>query len=73
MTIAVDWDFLKASNQIKKPTTAGILTFMSRMNFLLIGVEHEKSSITSGPGETPKLPHTTELADLSLFRVKLSV
>ena len=28
----------------------GILTFMSRKNFMLSSVEHEKSFITSGPG-----------------------
>ena len=31
------------------PTTVGILTFMSRKKFMLSGVEHEKSFITSGP------------------------
>ena len=30
----------------------GILTFMSRINFKLSCVEHEKSFITSGPGST---------------------
>ena len=33
---------------VKMPTTVGILTFMSRKNFMLI--EHEKSFIISGPG-----------------------
>ena len=28
----------------------GILTFMSRINFMLSRVEHERSFITSGPG-----------------------
>ena len=34
---------------VKMPTIVGILTLMSRINFLLSGVEHEKSFITSGP------------------------
>ena len=33
---------------VKMPTSVGILTFMSRMNFMLIWVEHGKSFITSG-------------------------
>ena len=37
---------------VKMPTTVGILTFISRKNFMLSGVEHEKSFITSGPGAT---------------------
>ena len=35
---------------VKMPTTVGILTFMSRKNFMLSSVEHEKSFTTSGPG-----------------------
>ena len=35
---------------VKMPTIVGILTLMSRKNFMLSGVEHEKSFITSGPG-----------------------
>ena len=34
---------------VKIPTIVGILTFMSRINFVLSCVEHEKK-ITSGPG-----------------------
>ena len=34
---------------IKMPTIVGILTFMSRINFVLSWVEYEKSFITSGP------------------------
>ena len=34
---------------IKMPTIVGILTFLSRKNFMLNCVEHEKSFITSGP------------------------
>ena len=34
---------------VKMPTIVGILTFMSRINFVLSRVEHEKSSITLGP------------------------
>ena len=35
---------------VKMPTIVGILTFMSRINFVLSFVEHGKSFITSGPG-----------------------
>ena len=35
---------------VKMPTIVGILTFMSRKNFMLNSIEHEKSFITSGPG-----------------------
>ena len=34
---------------VKMPTTVGILTFMSRKNFMLSSVEHEKSFTISGP------------------------
>ena len=34
---------------VKMPTNVNILTFMSRKNSMLNGVEHEKSFITSGP------------------------
>ena len=33
----------------KMPTIVGILTFMSRINFMLSLVEYEKGFITSGP------------------------
>ena len=35
---------------IKMPTIVGILTFMSRINFVLNLVEYENSFITSGQG-----------------------
>ena len=35
---------------VKMPTIVGILTFMSRKNFMLNRVEHKKSFITLGPG-----------------------
>ena len=35
---------------VKMPTIVGILTFMSRINFVLSLVEHGKSFLTSGPG-----------------------
>ena len=35
---------------VKMPTIVCILTFMSRKNFMLNRVQHEKSFITSGPG-----------------------
>ena len=34
---------------VKMPSIVGILTFMSRKNFLLSSIEHEKSFRTSGP------------------------
>ena len=34
---------------VKMPKIVGILTFMSRINFVLSLVEHEKSFITLGP------------------------
>ena len=34
---------------VKMPTIVGVLTFMSRINFMLSRVEHGKSFITSGP------------------------
>ena len=39
---------------VKMPTLVGILTFMSRMYFMLSWVEPEKSFITSGPGSSFK-------------------
>ena len=36
---------------VKMPTVVGILTFMSRKNFMLSRVEHEKV-ITSGPDQS---------------------
>ena len=39
-----------AKKNVKMSTIVGILTFMSRVNFVLSWVEHEKSFITSGPG-----------------------
>ena len=41
---------------VKMPTIVGILTFMSRKNFILSRVEHEKTLITSGPGRGIVLP-----------------
>ena len=35
---------------VKMPTIVGILIFMSRKNFMLSCIKHEKSFITSGPG-----------------------
>ena len=37
---------------VKMSTIVGILTFMSRIKFVLSGVKYEKSIITSGPGLT---------------------
>ena len=35
---------------MKMPTIVGMFIFVSRGNFVLSSVEHEKSFITSGPG-----------------------
>ena len=37
---------------VKMPTIAGILTFTSRINFVLSSVEHEKSFIISRPKQS---------------------
>ena len=42
--------FIRLIN-VKMPTFVGILTIMSRINFLLSRVEHEKSFITPGPDQ----------------------
>ena len=34
---------------VKMPTIVGILTFMSRINFVLSSVEYKENCITSGP------------------------
>ena len=39
---------------VKMPTIVGILTFISRINFVLSRVEHEKSFITLGPESVKK-------------------
>ena len=38
---------------VKMSTIVGILTLMSRINFVLSCVEHEKISIIAGPGPIP--------------------
>ena len=43
-----DTVFIMLTN-VKMPTIVGILTFMSRINFVLSQVEHEFFFITSGP------------------------
>ena len=43
------------------PTIVGILTFMSRINFVLSQVEYEKSFITSGPDQATKLLKQTTI------------
>ena len=50
---------------VKMSTIVGILTFMSRKNFMLSEVEHEKSFITSGPGKRA-IPFPIELKSSSL-------
>ena len=44
------WCFFILLINVKMPTVVGILTFTSRINFMLIWVEHQKSLITLGPG-----------------------
>ena len=56
---------------VKMPTIVGILTFMSRKNFMLCWVEHEKSFITSGPGFAIRRPENS-LCQLSSKRVPFS-
>ena len=48
---------------VKMPTIVGILTYMSGKNFMLNWVEHEKSFITSGPGQI------TFLFNLNLYSI----
>ena len=43
---------------VKMQTVVGILSFMSRLNFVLSWVEHEKSFITSRPGFPQKFKNT---------------
>ena len=43
----------KATKQTNKPTIVGILTFISKINFMLSLVEHEKCFITSKTGHWP--------------------
>ena len=49
---------------LKMPTLVGILTFMSRMNFVLSWVEHGKSFITSG---LDQLTYLTKRSKTSIF------
>ena len=49
--------FIKLIN-VKMPTMAGILPFMSLINFMLSCVENEKSFITSGPVEIKACMHS---------------
>ena len=52
---------------VKMPTIVGILTFMSRINFMLIRVEHEESFIASGPGPYHFLVFLITSSTLELF------
>ena len=45
---------------VKMPTIVGILTFVSRKNFMLSWVEHEKSFITSGPDQSSLYAYPVE-------------
>ena len=40
---------------VRIPTIVGILTFISKKNFMLSWAEHGKSFITSGPGIKTRL------------------
>ena len=54
------------------PTIVGILTYMSEENFMLIWVEHEKSFITSGPGEHKFKSQSNNIISVSgIIRVKM--
>ena len=50
---------------VKMPTVVGILTFMSRINFVLSLVEHEKSFITSWPSHSFGAPISALMESLS--------
>ena len=56
---------------VKMTTIVGILTLMSRKNFMLTRVEHEKSFITSGPGIVGLLytrnPYSSCFIDFGMF------
>ena len=52
---------------VKMPTNVDILTFMSRITFVLSCVEHEKSFITSGPGLYSYITQHTDF-QLEVFR-----
>ena len=54
---------------VKIPTTVGILTFMSRINFMLGRVEHEKSFVTSGPG----LPCTSPVSRYNCHNLPMTL
>ena len=53
---------------VKMPMIVGILTFMSRINFVLSRVEHEKSFITSGPGLCCLSRHFGQATSVKIFR-----
>ena len=52
------------------PTIVGILTFMSRKNFMLSWVEHEKSFITSGPVFFPQRGSDDEIKKIKAHMKK---
>ena len=49
---------------VEMPTIVGILTFMSRINFVLSGVEYEKKFITLGPYPCSNALHAVKLSQL---------
>ena len=51
---------------VKMPTIVCILTFMSWINFVFSGVEHEKCSITSGPAHQSLTQNDLVIVDLGL-------
>ena len=55
----------------KMPTVVGILTFMSRINFDLSWVEHERSLITSGPEDRFSYHHCILRVPGTLIRIFL--
>ena len=50
LALSLSDDVLIMLINVKMPTIVGILTFMSRINFVLSCVEHGKSFITLGLG-----------------------
>ena len=55
------------------PTLVGILTFMSRINFVLSRVEYEKSFITLGPGIFFIWPYEGLTASKTVFKISVMI
>ena len=57
---------------VKMPTVVGILTFMSRINFMLSGVEHGKSFITSGDDRPTRLELACDCNTLTYYQQSMN-